>query len=700
MIKRLQNIEYNSFLEAIVQNCSTSIGQFSSFEIISDGLKVYKSISNCNTATLFYINQDNFEFYFKTSTALEQEAKIREIFDSLIEEGKVGEALNTLEIVVCTSYIVDEKANSILLIPLTTYNGIVGLCLLTLIDKVENNTDLYSIIKLYSNSFAFKIENVRLSLENEDLKNNTEQKIASRTKDIAQSTRELKTILDTVQTGIIIIDQSNDIITDANKLAVEIIGTTKEDIIGTKRSHYFFLGDRQLSREKIKTQNDVLLKKNDGSLLPIIKTTAEVTFNQNKFDIVSFVDISEQKKIQEELQKARYELELRVEERTQELSETNKALQKEIAERIKAEQDIIKLYWALHQSPVAIMITDLEAKTEYINPQFTQTTGFTYEDVIGQNPRFLASGDLSKKDYEKMWNTFLTQDEWRGEIRNKKKNGDLFWAAVTISTIRNNEGEVTHYLGTQVDITEKVNAVNDLIKAKERAEESDKLKTHILANMNHEFRTPLIGILGFSQLLQTTCEDEENKELVDSIYHSGMRLLKTSNSILELSQIQSDIQAITITNLNLLEAIQNSVEKYLTEIHNKKLKLYIPQNDNTLFVKADLQLFEDSIGNLIDNAVRFTESGSITITTGKISVDNIDYITIEIKDTGIGIDKESFPVIFEAFRQASEGFSRSYEGCGLGLTLAQKYVELMHGKITVESKVGEGSIFCVWLPAA
>ena len=173
-----------------------------------------------------------------------------------------------------------------------------------------------------------------------------------------------------------------------------------------------------------------------------------------------------------------------------------------ITERKQADSQIKKLSTALQQAPTVVVITDPDGNIEYVNPAFTSHTGYSAEEVRGENPRILKSGLMPKACYEDLWQTILSGRIWRGELQNKKKNGELFWERAVISALLNSDGVITNFVAVKEDITVEKQLWDELTAAKDHAEESDRLKSAFLANISHEIRTPMNGILGFSELLK------------------------------------------------------------------------------------------------------------------------------------------------------------------------------------------------------
>lgn len=411
------------------------------------------------------------------------------------------------------------------------------------------------------------------------------------------------------------------------------------------------------------------------------------------------------------------ELESLVEERTRELQNTHKAtlklLQffKEENERrkkseaaLKASQEQIKLFkQAVDSSSVVITITDVNGKIIYANPYFFKTTGYSSDEVIGSNPRILKSGHQSQEFYKDMWDTILSGKVWIGEILNKKKNGELYWVKAVISPIFDSKGTVTNFVAVKENITGSRQLMEDLLKAKEKAEESDKLKTAFLANMSHEIRTPMNGILGFAELLKEPgLTIDEQQKYIRIIERSGVRMLNIINNIVDISKIEAGLMDIKIQESDINEQIDYIYTFFKPEVEAKGMHLLhkegLPKNEACILTDRE-KLFA-ILTNLVKNAIKYSENGFIEfgyVSSGG-SNEQPDLLTFYVKDTGIGIHKDKIDIIFDRFRQVSEGSNRNYEGVGLGLSITKAYVEMLGGKIWVESEEGLGSCFYFTLP--
>lgn len=370
---------------------------------------------------------------------------------------------------------------------------------------------------------------------------------------------------------------------------------------------------------------------------------------------------------------------------------------RDITELKKAESQIKILTKSVEQSPSAIVITDIKGVIEYVNPKFTEVTGYTSKEAIGNNPRILKSGLMAVDVYKQLWSTLLAGEIWKGELINRKKNGELFWEWVTMASVKNDNGITTNYLAIKEDISQRKQMESDLIAAKEKAEESDRLKSAFLANMSHEIRTPLNSIIGFSELLADVFFDEEQKtEFIQHIIDNGNHLLSIISDIMDISKLESGevkIYKKPIHARKFLSAIHKQFDIQFDGLE-RKLELSLPEMDEDVVISADPDRLNQIFNNLMNNAIKFTPHGSVQI--GYQLLDHM--VQFFVKDTGIGIATEFHDKIFERFRQVEISKARNYGGNGLGLAITKNLVELMGGRIWLESQSEKGSTFNFTLP--
>lgn len=366
-------------------------------------------------------------------------------------------------------------------------------------------------------------------------------------------------------------------------------------------------------------------------------------------------------------------------------------------DRQRTQEKIQQLSQAVEQSPVAIIITDTKGNIEYVNPKFSETSGYTFNEIVGQNPRILKSGHTSNDEYQELWQTLTAGNEWHGEFHNIGKNGELYWESASISPIINTQGKTTHYIAIKEDITDRKKVEKQLIKAKEKAEESDRLKLAFLANMSHEIRTPMNGILGFTELLKSpNLDGEEQQEYIRIIEKSGIRMLNIINDIISISKVEAGQVEISLSETNVNEQIEYLHTFFKPEAAHKGILLSINNELPTekAIIITDREKVYAILTNLVKNAIKFTDAGSINFGYAKKG----NYLEFFVKDTGFGISDAHKKIVFDRFRQANESLTRSHEGSGLGLAISKAYVEMLGGKIWMESKEGKGSSFYFTIP--
>ena len=372
---------------------------------------------------------------------------------------------------------------------------------------------------------------------------------------------------------------------------------------------------------------------------------------------------------------------------------------RDITERRKWEDELLIYSKVFQQSPASIMITSVEGKIEFVNPKFSEMTGFMPDEIIGKNPRILQVSDGVNDDFIKLEKVVVKGEEWRGEILNRKKDGSLFWVSSIVTPIKDVDGRITHFLSVKEDITGKKELELELKKALDKSEESDRLKSSLLANMSHEFRTPMTGILGIASILKEKYTDSKTANMLDWIMVSGKRLMNTLDAVLEIANLESNYEIRKTSLIKLSEEVDKISEDFERNAKMKGLQ-YVYVNKNTdLYVRSTQKNITNILSNLLDNGIKFTLKGGVQLIIDSEREGENLFAKIIVADTGIGIEEKYLDKIFEEFRQVSEGFSRSYEGAGLGLSVVKKIVGLSLGRITVKSKLNEGTVFTVFLPA-
>lgn len=376
-------------------------------------------------------------------------------------------------------------------------------------------------------------------------------------------------------------------------------------------------------------------------------------------------------------------------------------LKKQIADKLKAEIALHKTedeFETLRNNvPLALFRTNTEGKLLYANPAFLKMFAYSsFEEALK-----IPVPELYVRPSER--DELMKQLKQNGVVKNfqlecRRHNGEYFWGSFNIQAIFNKKGEHIFQDGIISDVTELKKVHEELVSAKERAVESDKLKTAFLANMSHEIRTPMNAIIGFSDLLSD--ESLTSKEIQDFISHiqrNSETLLKIISDIIDIAKIESGLLKVDKRVVDLNEVI-NEVEstfKHSSKNADKGVKFIVNKpTDEKLLIKTDPERVKQIITNLLTNAFKFTEKGKVEL--GCKLMDN--EVLIYVKDTGLGIPEEKKQIIFERFRQVDDSHTREFGGTGLGLTIAKSLVEKMGGKIGLESQLYKGSNFYFTIP--
>lgn len=371
----------------------------------------------------------------------------------------------------------------------------------------------------------------------------------------------------------------------------------------------------------------------------------------------------------------------------------------DMTERNRANRQLQILSSAVDHSPVSVVITDPDGNIQYVNPKFTEITGYSSAEAVNKNSNKIKSVLVPEESYENLINTILKGKVWSGEFRNQKKNGEYYWELASISAVRDAKGIINQIVAIKEDISQRKETEKELIQAKMQAEESDKLKTAFLANMSHEIRTPMNAIVGFSELLKDpNIQEEQKREFYNIITSSCDTLSALIDDIIDIAKIESGQSNINFSECMISEILQELYTLTKEEIrkNNPAVELRLnSQVDKKMMLLTDGFRIKQIFLNLLGNALKFTKTGYVEFGCKMPDEDTIEFFVI---DSGIGIPKKMQNLIFDRFRQLDSSTSRTYGGTGLGLTISKNLVELLGGKIWVESKKGKGTSFFFTFP--
>jgi PAS domain S-box-containing protein len=343
-------------------------------------------------------------------------------------------------------------------------------------------------------------------------------------------------------------------------------------------------------------------------------------------------------------------------------------------------------------APVFIWMADERGATTYLNERWRTFTGRSFEKeqawgwLESVHPQ---DRTMVRHAYKK---AFGNRSSFRLEYRLRERSGTYHWLLDSGVPRFLPSGEFIGYIGSRVDITERKESELQLREAKDEAEALARLKSAFLTNMTHEVRTPLTVIMGFTSMLRQGVK-EEYERFVQVIERSGRRLMRMLDSLLDLAQLEAGTMQ-TAQNPTLVADLVRSVAESMRPLaEDKGLAFHVATPQPHLHADLDYAVLARVLTNLIDNAIKFTDSGEIVL-----AVEGDDeHVYLRVKDTGIGIDETFFPHMFTAFSQESTGLTRTHQGTGLGLAVSKRLVELMGGSIHVESYKGAGSVFTICL---
>ncbi|QGY46861.1 response regulator [Maribellus comscasis] len=385
------------------------------------------------------------------------------------------------------------------------------------------------------------------------------------------------------------------------------------------------------------------------------------------------------------------------------------ALKKEKDIAIEADKRIQKIIRGIDETSMLVIVIDKDYIIDYVNQNFTRVSGFPFSKVSGKSI-FSVFSHADQKLLDNIRAIFQKKEAFTGNFK-ISDNDSFFWERLSVTPIFNDNNTLNSYTIIADDITDQKKLEKDLKKslkklktlnkklelAKNKAEESDNLKTAFLANLSHEIRTPMNGILGFADLLkQENLSPDMIHQYIDIIEESGKRMLNLINDLVDISKIEANQIVINPEKTNLNKLMSELYDFFFTQVSQNGITFVCKKglDDSESDILIDKLKLEQVLSNLLNNALKFTKKGAILFQYKK--VDN--RLIFSVKDTGKGIGPGLGKVIFERFRQAEISYLKEAEGLGLGLSISKSFVEKMGGEIWVESEYGNGAEFFVSLP--
>ncbi len=337
-----------------------------------------------------------------------------------------------------------------------------------------------------------------------------------------------------------------------------------------------------------------------------------------------------------------------------------------------------------------LLVIGTDGRVRRVNPSALCLLGYEERELVGQPGNLILGEDAHPGTTTSVDRTFVTRDGRRIPV--------LFSSSPLVDSAGRAEGDV--WLAQ--DMTERKRVQQELLDAKEAAEEANKTKSMFLANMSHELRTPLNAIIGYSQMLQEDCPSEHSENFKDlaRIESAGQSLLSLINDVLDISKVEAGKMEVRLEPVD-VRAMVNEVLQTVRPLavqHRNTLETRFA--DDGPVILADLPKFRQSLLNLVNNACKFTENGRVSVQVETCRKDGREWVEVAVSDNGIGISKDALPRLFQPFTQADGSATRKYGGTGLGLAISKKFCQMMGGDISVQSQPGEGSRFAITVPAA
>ena len=490
--------------------------------------------------------------------------------------------------------------------------------------------------------------------------NITERKRAEET--LRESEARLRTILESLQTGVVIIDPETHTIVDVNPVAAALIGEPKERILGSICHAHICPAEKGqcpiTDLGQTVDHSERALLQAGGARIPIIKTVSSIMLGGREHLLESFIDIRERK-------------------------------------RAGAERE--RLMAAIEQSGEVIVITSPEGSIEYVNPAFERVTGYTRAEALGQNPRILKSGKHDAAFYREIWATIANGKTWTGRLVNKRKDGTLYTEAATISPIRDASGQLVNYVAVKRDITEH-------LRLESQFQQAQKMESvgRLAGGVAHDFNNLLMGIMGYAELCRDALEPNSPlRAYLDEITNGAKRSAAITRQLLAFARKQTIAPVV----MNLNDAVPGMI-KLLRRLVGEDIELVWRPGPEMATIMMDPSQLDQILANLTVNARDAIGGvGKLIIETANVTLDATfcarhdgavpgTYVRLAVIDTGSGMDKATLAHLFEPFFTTK----RAGEGTGLGLATVYGIVKQNAGYIDVLSEPGKGTTFSIYMP--
>jgi len=482
--------------------------------------------------------------------------------------------------------------------------------------------------------------------------------------ELNESQARFKILTELTIEGIII--HNNGIIVDTNPSLQKMVGATEDYLRGKSIFEFIISESQEITREKIGSKTagtyETILIRKDKTTFPAEVEVKNVIIDNKKLRVVAVRDITERKKI---------------------------------------EQELLKLSTAVTQSPASIVITDLKGNIEYVNPQFTRITGYTYNEAIGKNPRILKSGYTIPEEYENLWKTITSGGMWKGEFHNRRKDGTLYWELATVSPIIDETGKIIQYIAVKEDITARKEAEDALKQSEKDLKHANATKDLFFSIIAHDLKGPVGNFVQFLELITEKANDyteSEKEDIIKTLYSLSIKTNDLLEDLLLWSRIQMNKVDLTPEKNNLLQIANSSISIVKENAKKKEIEI-INLIDENIYFFANNTSVKTVLRNLLSNAIKFSNRKT-AVTINAITQNHQNkFIEVTVIDNGVGIAKDTINNLFKIETNVSTHGTEKEKGTGLGLILCRELVEKNSGRIWVESIENIGSVFHFTIPS-
>jgi PAS domain S-box-containing protein len=479
-------------------------------------------------------------------------------------------------------------------------------------------------------------------------------------------------VIEHMNDGLIVLDAQSRIV-DINPAARQLVGCSDQDLIGQPMdqalSNWADLVERCREAEEAHTEI-VLGEAGSRRYFDLHFSTLRDQRQGGSGRVIVLRDTTALK-----------EAEIALREFNQELTDQNLELR--------------KLTRAVEQSGSTIVITDLEGDIEYVNPAFSRITGYSEQEAIGENPRILKSGEHPPEMYEEMWKTISGGEVWRGELINKKKDGQLYWEAATISPINDEAGNIVHYLAVKRDITARKQAEEAQRRYAAELEAQNAELDAFSHTVAHDLKNPLTALIGSSNLLRMRYADmsqEQREDLLQKIEQSGFKIRNIVDELLLLASVR-EVSEVGTSPLDMEAIVAEAQERLEHLIEDHRAEIILPERWPVAVGYGPW--VEEIWVNYLSNAIKY--GGRPPQVEIGATIEKEGWVRYWVRDNGEGLSSAEQARLFTPFERLHQA---SVEGHGLGLSVVRRIMEKLGGRVGVESEEGEGSTFYFTLPGA